>query len=434
MEKIALAIIYGLELVRMWIMIPFLFGGKIKRAWLGIVGYAVFIGFIFHQNYSFSSSGIVMIAMIFGTLLLTTEDNIHTDWSWYFKTGFVFLYQEELISMLVRDITYYKGKLLEEYMLNVIDSILSLIIMLIVVILLHKYKGKVQMKGIYNRFKKAMIPMLVSVLVLVVFQVASFNYVAQKYGNNKLQTSAMIVSFMSMISIGILVIVVFYIRYQSEKMEQMLSVEKLMQQQQVQYYEALLKKEEETRKYRHDMNAHMMSINGMLKSGDYESAQLYIDDMMGHMESIVKSTYVTGNRIIDSVLNYYIGQLPMDVEVNVEGRIKALSSVSDMDVCTIFSNLLKNSVEAIKKCENKNRLLNVKIDEGEMYVKVCIENSMGADDLQWDKEGRLITSKRDKKNHGIGMINAKDTAQKNGGNLDVYVQDNLFCCDVILKK
>ncbi len=55
------------------------------------------------------------------------------------------------------------------------------------------------------------------------------------------------------ISIFLLVIFVVYIKNTNERMEQLLKTERLLKESQVNYYKRSLRKEADTRKYRHDM-------------------------------------------------------------------------------------------------------------------------------------------------------------------------------------
>lgn len=434
-DKILLCTIFGLELARIWLAIPLLFGGKLRRIWLGAIGYALFLFILLKGNLSAVNAELLLWGMIFLLYFLMIRKPQFESWTWGIREGFWLYYQGELVSILIENITF-NGAPVELSLKNeCLGSGVSLLMIIIMCIVYQKYKMNIYvMDKITLYLRKMMTPMLVFVLAEMILQTAIFNDYIQDETNKEMQDMVMVINILSMISIGFFAFIVFGFRYMNEKMRHMLHTEREMREQQVQYYEMLLQKEEDTRKYRHDMNAHMMSLRTLVMEGNSERTQLYIDNMMEHMQTIRKSTYTTGNRMLDSILNYYIGQLEPAIEVSVKGECSNSVKISDMDVCTIFSNLFKNAVEALKASEQTKRFFRVQIEEGKRYMEVCIENSADSDHLQTDKNGRLLTSKKDKGNHGFGILNVEDAVQRNGGTLDIRVKENKFCCCVRLRK
>ncbi|HPY84460.1 MAG TPA: GHKL domain-containing protein [Ruminococcus sp.] len=48
------------------------------------------------------------------------------------------------------------------------------------------------------------------------------------------------------------------------------------------------------------------------------------------------------------------------------------------------------------------------------------------------KDSKLITSKPDKKNHGLGTMNVKECVAVNGGSVEYSYTDSDFTVDVVL--
>ena len=107
------------------------------------------------------------------------------------------------------------------------------------------------------------------------------------------------------VSIILLVIFVIYIKNTHERMEQLLKTERLLKESQVNYYKQSLKKEADTRKYRHDMVNHLIYIQEILSQERTKDAQNYLFNILGRFKKIQSTYFVTGNDMIDIIMNYY---------------------------------------------------------------------------------------------------------------------------------
>lgn len=268
----------------------------------------------------------------------------------------------------------------------------------------------------------------------MIFVSSTYYKTQMDYGSGFHQKLAYVLCIVFVISYSIFALIVLYIRNIHRKVEWMLSEEVQMKEQQVMYYEALLKREEETRKYRHDMNAHIMFLDSMAKDGDFEGIRSYLAQMTEHMQEIRRSVYTTGIRALDSILNYYLTEVQEEVAVKVSGRCELALEISDMDFCTVFSNLLRNMVEAVNACDVREPALSIRITEGMFYVQILMENSVNEGRLALSEEGLPLSSKMDKKNHGYGIGNVKEVIQKNEGKFEYGVKEGSFWYRVILKK
>ena len=63
-----------------------------------------------------------------------------------------------------------------------------------------------------------------------------------------------------------------------------------------------------------------------------------------------------------------------------------------------------------------------------MYKRISIVNSV---DNKVSVRTLKTTTKSDKRNHGIGLRNVRETIERNGGKLKINIQDGMFKADVI---
>ena len=101
-------------------------------------------------------------------------------------------------------------------------------------------------------------------------------------------------------------------------------------------------------------------------------------------------------------------------------------------MCVIVSNLLKNAIEANEKIEDADkRKIEVKMYAVDNYMQMTVENPVNRKVEIVDNV--LRTSKRDKKYHGIGSENVRQTVEKYNGSVEYKCDDNKFSAEVFLQ-
>ena len=202
----------------------------------------------------------------------------------------------------------------------------------------------------------------------------------------------------------------------------------------VQYFEDLLEREKNTKKFRHDIVNHLAFIDNMLCKQEYNEAQNYLKSMFEYVEKIRNSNYETGNKMINIIINYYVSQLSDQVDVSVNGILYCGLQVSNFDLGTIISNILKNAVEAIKMSQLEDTKLSFEMINGDMFFKIVVRNSMDLNRIECDSKGNLVTTKKEKEYHGIGIKNVQEVVQKNNGIFEYSFGKNEFVSSVVFRK
>ena len=77
-----------------------------------------------------------------------------------------------------------------------------------------------------------------------------------------------------------------------------------MNSQKEEYYKRKLKREEETRMFRHDVQKHLYSLQILLKYNKYDQINKYIRKLSDEV-SVLGGTIKTGDYFADEMINYY---------------------------------------------------------------------------------------------------------------------------------
>lgn len=185
--------------------------------------------------------------------------------------------------------------------------------------------------------------------VSMLLTLTGLQFVVESQTNQRFMLVAKILSIVSILSVFALVLFIFYMNHVNLKMKNYLDMEQLLRENQKSYYEAMLAKEEETKKFRHDITNHMICLNELLQNDRKVEAISYVGEVERKISAIQQYYYCVGNIIFDSIMNYYLPQLGQDVTIKVVGKCEEELEIKEFELCTIFSNLVKNAVEEIQR-------------------------------------------------------------------------------------
>ncbi len=229
----------------------------------------------------------------------------------------------------------------------------------------------------------------------------------------------------------ILVLCIYYYRMYGVLQLQNEYAEKFNAQQK-EYFDRLIEKEQDTRNFRHEISNHLVSISGMANRHEYEALNLYVKELLGELHDIGIRQYDLGNHMMNTIVNYYFLPIRDTCELTVSGYVDEIDAISGPDLCVLVSNLVKNAVEAVEQIIIQEKKIRFEVDCGKQYFHICVQNTM----LQEKKEesGFLtVTSKQDKKNHGIGLYNVRKIVEKYDGKLEYGQREGVFIAEAYLK-
>ncbi|MDR1002337.1 MAG: GHKL domain-containing protein [Oscillospiraceae bacterium] len=187
----------------------------------------------------------------------------------------------------------------------------------------------------------------------------------------------------------------------------------------------------ETRRLWHDMNNHLLCLKQMKEDGNLSHVDTYIEELSSSLEQGVMPCR-SGVPVIDTVVSVkYRHAVSEDIDfiINVAGI--DCSSFSQMDLCTVISNVVDNAIEECESFEGE-KTIELSISENENYLILNCANSIS--EKTKSKSNLLETRKRDPENHGIGLKSVRSTINKYNGNMVAGIENDKFCVHIIMMK
>lgn len=200
----------------------------------------------------------------------------------------------------------------------------------------------------------------------------------------------------------------------------------LIKQQNVYYVNQLSVTEDfyqDSRDLRHNIKNHLMAINSYIENDDKDRAKKYIAEIIGNYRNKAEVVH-TGYPEIDSLLNYkFQPAVESGIKVNIKVSLSPYLNFSSFDLTIILGNLLDNALEAVSLV-NENPFIDfgMNCSKGMMIIKISnpYKNTVKREN------GKIVTSKEDKINHGIGLRSVDKILEKYNGITKIDTHDNIF--------
>ncbi len=321
---------------------------------------------------------------------------------------------------IISDISKYNITMVED----VVVSCVSLLVVSVLSFVINN-KNKVDIKHI--SYKELVVFTIVAVIdAFVAVLISSF------IDEQSIDKISYLVA-LSMVVVGIYIQLAFVIILFTQKTmlsEQKQVIENYLNAQK-NHYEYLENKERETKKFRHDLRSHMQIIKEMTKQGKYDLVEKYFEEINEKVEALENKVSVY-NEIVDAIINqYYSIACDKQITMEVVGKFPVKCNVSTYDLCTIFSNILTNAIEATQKADKKTiKLVCGNNEDGEVFIN--LSNTYNKATRM--ENCRMMTTKLDKELHGFGLENVCDSVDKYDGVMDVYETNEEFFIEIMLKN
>ena len=227
-----------------------------------------------------------------------------------------------------------------------------------------------------------------------------------------------------MLSALAFVTLIFYFRAARKERQDLLEINRVNQElveSEARYFEASIEANKKVRAMKHDMKNNMQVLLMLLEKGDYDRMKEYIGEMSQNIESADVSAH-TGDTIADAIISDKKSKAEKaGITLNVSGVISDVE-FSHVDICKILGNILDNAIEAVSDerfvdLDPSYKVIDLTFKKTEKFfmismVNPCIDAPVYSGD-------RIISSKSNKSEHGFGLQNAKEAAEKYGGDMSV---------------
>lgn len=250
--------------------------------------------------------------------------------------------------------------------------------------------------------------------------------------------NVIVIFFQKSISVVLLVLLPLLMKKDRESTyytEQSLRNEYFLEMQLISY-NTYREAQEDTRAFRHDINNNLAYIATLMQEKKYIEAERYIRELNSSIASL-SPKIVTGDDMLDTLLLSKLSLIKHNnINFSVKGVIAGGIGWKALDVCTVFSNLIDNAVEACQKVENKlERYIEFDFRHTNFQKVITIRNSVNnTGEFSNINSNSRYTTKADKQNHGYGIKNVRQVIAKNNAMIQMKCNGKVFEVDIVIMK
>ena len=191
------------------------------------------------------------------------------------------------------------------------------------------------------------------------------------------------------------------------------------------YYERLEEKNITHSQIIHNLNYYFETIGRLainnkceeilkiLEGIDIKIQDAHIDS---YCSNIILNAILTEKNLQAKILDIKFS-ICVDPSLNVE-------MIKDIDLISIFGNLISNAIEAAQKCENKHIKMQLFMTDKNKFIIFKLENTYA---VSPKRKGIIYeTIKINREKHGIGLQHARKILESYGGHLNIKMEGNIF--------
>ena len=162
-----------------------------------------------------------------------------------------------------------------------------------------------------------------------------------------------------------------------------------------------------------------------------EERRHYLDQLEQEIK-VYEAQNKTGNKVLDTLLTskkIYCQSNWIELTSVVEGA--AIDFLNEMDISTLFGNILDNAIESVMKIERKERrLIHLAVAKQKGFLRIRAENCYEEEPVF--ENGLPITTKLNKKYHGFGLKSIQSTVKKYEGSFTINAENGWFVLRILI--
>ena len=183
---------------------------------------------------------------------------------------------------------------------------------------------------------------------------------------------------------------------------------------------------------KHNYINDMLAMKSYIEGEEFREASQLIKSRISIISEGEEAISKTGNLFVDSTINNrYFGALNKNVVFHIDIMIPSNLPFRGSDLSLIIGNILDNALEATLQLPVEKRYIKIRMKYERKYLKMIITNSYSGQ-VKHQKNGKLLTLKKNKDEHGLGLLAIEEATKKYRGFIDYEMDHNHFVTKVLL--
>ncbi|MCM1287779.1 MAG: ATP-binding protein [Clostridium sp.] len=188
----------------------------------------------------------------------------------------------------------------------------------------------------------------------------------------------------------------------------------------------------EMKKNRHDLKHKLTYMLVLSRNKEYEKLEAYIEELADLKSADGLSVAKTNHTLIDTLVNSkYVAAQSCGIRFRAKLDIPYNLPFDNADLCVILGNVLDNAIEANRKQGIEDAYINLKMKYDRGNLAIFLENTFDGI-VKKDSKGKLVTRKKNRESHGIGICSIQNSLTKYHGYMGINVKDKIYKLMIIM--
>ncbi len=260
---------------------------------------------------------------------------------------------------------------------------------------------------------------ILSIMIMLIIIEATITKICDKtIIQSREYTELIVLAIGEAIIIGLIYGLIYYVNSEKILVQRNIYMERLADEQR-KYFENQLRREEDTRRFRHDIKADLVQIKKLVLDNKLRELQAYVNEMEGNISNFETSSWGLQNDTAEIICSMCLKGY--EKYCHIDGIVGNIEALSERDFGLILYNVLQNAVEAVDKMPDEKREINVIFNRGNKYLQLMINNTYINEQMFSE-----ATVKEDKYNHGFGNRNVEEIVNRNHGEIERYIKNGYY--------
>lgn len=310
-----------------------------------------------------------------------------------------------------------------------ISSIIAIKLIEFVILTMIKQISKIQVRKISLKVFGAFIIIPIATIGLTVL----IPYIRVGGDELTLRDVAMIVLYLILLCGNIILFYVFTKYGQLQEQKLLLEISQAKYDERKNWHD---KEESIERNYKekiHDIKYYLKQISIYLEEGQEEKIREVLDSLQMGIHNEEKNI-ICANYFLNILLGDFKREAEKDkveTEVFVEAGFK-IEFMKEIDVTSLFGNLLDNALEAARKCEDGKIWIDLYMQNDGNFAVFRIKNTYEGTIIQ--NGDRFVTTKEERSIHGIGLRNVNRIVASYSGYIERAYDGKIFETMIVIPQ
>ena len=261
---------------------------------------------------------------------------------------------------------------------------------------------------------------LQNIALFIISQIIMYNVIIELYFYYKVNSLPMIILIIASIVFSMLFGILIYrsvaSMYRQKQQDQSMFEQSMYQ---AEKYETLKTAYMDYHRLRHDFYDHISVMDSLKAAGNEEKLNDYITRMKADFEGLENIVFCENTAVDMLVGNKALTAREKGIKTEFSLKDTTACGIDDMDLCSIFSNLLNNAIRGSENYNGEKYITMKSYIRAGCFVVTC-RNSSNMPDPD------MNTTKADRDKHGFGIQIVKNISKKLGGNAVFEYNDGDF--------